>query len=298
LIAPIFLWSAGSRPWLLFGALWLLLLGLAMLERLRPVHADPHEAKGRLVANFGFGLLNMAIAIAMPLSAVTAAEWARLKGFGVFNRTDAPLAAAVATVLLWSLLNYLLHRAAHRVPFLWRLHRVHHCDTAVDLSTGFRNHPGEALILAAVRAAAAILLGASVPALILYETIGFGFALWTHANLDLPAALDKPLRRLLVTPAMHHVHHSAHRPETDSNYADVLSFWDRFFGTYSELDGSALRALRFGLGDLHDRGAASLRSQMLAPFRRSEARKKGGDVGAECVDGVAALHQHERRQPE
>jgi sterol desaturase/sphingolipid hydroxylase (fatty acid hydroxylase superfamily) len=275
-----------------------MLLLVAMLERLRPVHADPREAKGRLIANFGLGLINAALALAVPLSAVVAAEWARLRGFGLFNRIDVPIMAAIATILLWSLLNYLLHRVSHRIPFLWRLHRVHHCDTAVDLSTGFRNHPGEALILAIVRAAAAILLGASVPALILYETIGFGFSLWTHANLDLPAALDRALRRFLVTPAMHHVHHSARRTETDSNYADVLSVWDRLFGTYCELDGSALRTARFGLGDPHDAGSASLGNQILAPFRRSEAGEEGGDVGAERIDGITAFHQHERRQPE
>ncbi|HEX4738277.1 MAG TPA: sterol desaturase family protein [Allosphingosinicella sp.] len=298
MIVPVFLWSAAARPWLAFGGIWLLFLVVAVLERIRPVHADPRESKDRLVANFGLGLANAGIALALPLSAVAAAEWARRSGFGLLNHIGAPLAAAAATILLWSLLNYLLHRAAHGIPILWRLHRVHHCDTAVDLSTGFRNHPGEALVLAALRSAAAILLGASVPALVVYETIGFAFELWTHANLDLPAAVDRPLRWILVTPAMHHVHHSAYRPETDSNYSDVLSFWDRLFGTYCELDEIALRTLRFGLGEPHDAGAGSLGSQILAPFRRSQAGEEGGDIGAKRIDRIAALHQHERRQPE
>ena len=148
-----------------------------------------------------------------------------------------PLVPAVAlTLIVRSLASYGLHRAAHSVPLLWRLHRVHHCDTAVDLSTGLRHHPGELLYVAAVLAALAILCGFSVPALAGYELAASVFALWTHANLRLPARAEHALGWLFATPALHHVHHSAARAETDSNYGECLILWDRLFGTCRRLD--------------------------------------------------------------
>ena len=101
-----------------------------------------------------------------------------------------------------------------------------------------------------------------------YEAIALPFALWTHANLRLRPGADRMLRRLLVTPAMHHVHHSARRAETDSNYGDVFSLWDRLFGTHVTLDGRALQEVRFGLGEAHDPQAASFAAQILSPLRR------------------------------
>ena len=148
------------------------------------------------------------------------------------------------------------------------MHRVHHADTAIDLSTGFRSHPGEALLLALARAAVAIAFGFSVPALMIAETLAIAFTMWSHANLRLPDRLDRALRLLLVTPAMHHVHHSARRAETDSNYGEVFSLWDRLFGTYRSSNGESLARTRFGLGDEHDRDAASILRQLTGPLAR------------------------------
>jgi sterol desaturase/sphingolipid hydroxylase (fatty acid hydroxylase superfamily) len=114
------------------------------------------------------------------------------------------------------------------------------------------------------------MLGLSAPALIAYESVAVAFALWDHANLHLPDRLCRALRLLFVTPAMHHVHHSARRAETDSNFGDVLSLWDRLFGSYRNSDSGMVRGLRYGLGDAHDGAAASLAAQLRLPFE-SEA---------------------------
>ena len=253
------------------GAFMLLLVSLAAAELLMPARQGAQESVGRLPTNFGFGLINAGLATLLPLSAVIAAEWARGEGIGLFNIVAVPTAIAIAaTVLLRSLLAYLLHRLFHASPLLWRIHRVHHCDTALDISTGFRSHPLELVLVAASASAAAILLGLSPEALLAYELAAIALVLATHANWRLPERLDRALRWLLVTPAMHHVHHSAHQPETDSNYGEVFSVWDRLLGTYSRPEGC--HAIRLGLGDRYDAEAGKLAAQLLLPLRHPDTQ--------------------------
>lgn len=259
--------SGDGAAWLLFGGFWLLLFALAAAETLRPLYVEPVEAEGRLLTNFAMGLIAAALYTLLPLTSVAAAQWAEAEKFGLLNAVPVPATLAAGfTLLAWSLANYWLHRVFHFWPWLWRLHRIHHADTAVDLSTGFRNHPGEVLTTALARAGLAAALGLSVPALIAYEAAAFAAVMWSHANLRLPAPADRILRWLLVTPAMHHVHHSAARHETDSNYGELLSLWDRLFGTYRPSDPDSLAAARLGLGESADQDSASLRRQLLSPL--------------------------------
>lgn len=257
---------AEAYSWLPLALVCGLFMLLAAAELLRPLHLAPHAPVGRLRTNFGLGAINLAASAALPLSTVAAATFADAQRIGLLHHLAAPpFAAIVATILARSLAQYGIHRVSHAVPLLWRIHRVHHCDTAIDVSTALRNHPLELLVMALPLWALAIALGMSVPALAAYEALAFGFALWGHANVGLPRALDNILRRLVVTPAMHHVHHSASRRETDSNYGDVLSLWDRLFGTYGDLDADALRAMRPGLGPALDPGSCVLTTQLLLP---------------------------------
>lgn len=256
-----------SGRWLLIG-FWALLGGLLIAEALLPIHLQPKEGKGRLVTNFGLGLINAALLAAAPLSSVAAAFWAQSHHFGLLNQVAVPAAAAFAlALLLRSLVAYVAHWASHRVPLLWRLHRVHHTDTAVDLSTGFRHHPLELLAIAPFYAAATALLGLPVAAVAAYETASVALTLWTHVNLRLPRWAERALRLLIVTPGMHHIHHSALRAETDSNYGELFSLWDRLFGTYRRHDLDGLRSMRIGLGAGEDEQAARLAGQLAAPFR-------------------------------
>ena len=252
--------------WLYLGAFFLLLLLLAATEIGWPIHASPAEPKGRLLANFGMGLINNLMLGLLPLSLIAAAQWAEQTHFGLLNLVPLPwLAAAAITILVRSLTSYWLHRLSHRLPLLWRIHRVHHCDVAVDLSTGFRNHPFEALVVAACMIATAVLVGFAPVPLAVYEATALAFSVWSHANVRLPLWLEPLVRTLFVTPDMHHVHHSAVRQETDSNYGDLFSFWDRLFGSHRSLDRTALRGVRFGLED--NEHPASLLRQLSAPLR-------------------------------
>ena len=244
----------------------LLLFVLAAGELVWPIHHSLLQPKGRLLTNFGMGVLNMALLALLPISLITVAEWARQTGFGLLNLVSLGwVATAVITILARSLASYWLHRFSHSNPLLWRIHRVHHCDVAVDLSTGFRNHPLEALVVAACMIIAAALIGFAPVPLALYEGAALAFSTWSHANVRLPLWLEPPVRTVFVTPDMHHVHHSAARHETDSNYGDLFSFWDRLFGTYCSLDRTALRGVRFGLENVEH--PASLLRQLSAPLR-------------------------------
>jgi sterol desaturase/sphingolipid hydroxylase (fatty acid hydroxylase superfamily) len=252
--------------WLPFAAFWLLFLAIALVELLRPIHHKTIEAKGRLFTNFSLGVATFAIVTFLPLSIILAAQWAANESIGLLNLVAMPAALVFAlTIILRSLAAYALHRLDHKVPLLWRLHQIHHSDTAIDLSTSFRNHPVTPLFQAAIMASVAVLLGLSVPALIAYELISTGLVLLTHANLHLGRA-EPWLRWLIVTPQMHHVHHSAARHETDSNFGDVFSVWDRLLGTYCARSVEEVRTMRLGLGDSHDPDAGSLIHQLKLPL--------------------------------
>lgn len=248
-----------------------LFVALTAVETLRPLVRRPVESRGRLLTNFGLGLLSFGLGALLPLSVPGAALLAGRNGWGLLNLANLPawLEASV-TVLAVSLAHYLFHRAAHAWPLLWRVHRVHHADTAVDLSTTLRNHPLELLVVAPWLCVVALALGLSAPVLAAYQVVALGFGLWGHANLRLPEPVDRALRLVLVTPPMHHVHHSTDARETDSNFGDILSLWDRLFGTYTARPLVGLGAMRRGLGAAEDAMAGHFARQLARPFRPAE----------------------------
>ena len=251
----------------LTAGLAVLFVGLAALEMAWPQVRRPVEAPGRLLTNFALGALNFGLGALAPLSIPAAALLAARNGWGLFNLVEVPAWATVAaTVLIASLAQYLFHRAAHAWPLLWRLHRIHHADTAVDLSTTLRNHPFELLFVIPWLSATALAFGLSAPALAAYQVVALGFGLWGHANLRLPPAADRLLRLVLVTPPMHHLHHSVDRHETDSNFGDVFSLWDHLFRTHVRRPAGEMDALRRGLGDADDAAAGHLGRQLIQPF--------------------------------
>lgn len=247
-----------------------LFIALTAVEMVWPLVRRPVEARGRLLTNFGMGALNFGLAALAPLSVPAVALVAERNGWGLLNLTPEPVwATVVATVLIVSLAQYLFHRAAHAWPLLWRLHRVHHADTAVDLSTTLRNHPLELLCVIPWLSAVALVFGLSAPVLTAFQIVALGFGLWGHANLRLTPATDRLLRLVVVTPPMHHLHHSVDQRETDSNFGDVFSLWDRLFRTHSRRTPEEMDTLRRGLGDADDAVAGHLGRQLIQPFSRT-----------------------------
>ena len=209
----------------------------AVIEALAPRRARTHPRSTRWFTNWAIIILDMLalrlLALALPLLAVGAALDAQTEGWGVMNAVELPLwATVVATVLIFDFAIWTQHVITHKIPLLWRFHRVHHADRDFDVTTAIRFHPVEIAFSMLLKIGLVYLLGPPAIGIVLFEIILNGTAMFNHANIRLPLWLDGVMRRLLVTPDMHRVHHSDIRAEHDSNYGFSLSIWDRMFGTY------------------------------------------------------------------
>jgi sterol desaturase/sphingolipid hydroxylase (fatty acid hydroxylase superfamily) len=173
------------------------------------------------------------VRLLFPLAGVGAAFLAQSKGWGFFNIVTAPAWLAIpGAVLLLDLAIYGQHVMFHAVPFLWRLHRMHHADLEFDVTTGLRFHPGEIVVSMLIKLAAVLVLGPAPVAVLTFEVLLNATSMFNHGNVRLPAWFDRLLRVIVVTPDMHRVHHSIDRRETDSNFGFNVPWWDRLFGTY------------------------------------------------------------------
>ncbi|KRS13375.1 fatty acid hydroxylase [Roseovarius atlanticus] len=210
---------------------------LALIEARAPRRVRTQPRNTRWITNWAIVLLDTltlrALALALPLLAVGAAVDAEANGWGLMNAIDLPgWLAVVLTVLIFDLAIWAQHLVTHKVPLLWRIHRVHHADRDIDVTTAIRFHPVEIALSMLLKIGLVYLLGPPALGIILFEIILNGTAMFNHANIKLPLGLDAALRKVLVTPDMHRVHHSDQRHEHDSNYGFALSIWDRMFGTY------------------------------------------------------------------
>jgi sterol desaturase/sphingolipid hydroxylase (fatty acid hydroxylase superfamily) len=228
----------------------------------------PHESvSGRWRVNAGlFAAATLARALVFGGGEWQVARWTEASHFGAFPLAGAPAwLAAALTLPALDLVSYGWHRANHRVALLWRFHRVHHADPAVDVSTSLRFHPGEILLSLPVRFAAIALLGAPVAGVVLFEAV-FGAAnALEHGNVALPARLEGALGRVLVTPALHRRHHSQRAEEHDANYGTTFSVWDRAARTLCPGDSASHFALGLPEGATGD--PRGLGAMLLEPFR-------------------------------
>ncbi|MGB0959009.1 MAG: sterol desaturase family protein [Halocynthiibacter sp.] len=210
----------------------------AIIETLMPRRMKGIRRKDRWTANIGIIIIDnivvRALAAVLPIfAAATAAHHAHDIGFGALNMVNLPSWLEVfIAILVLDCAIWFQHMLTHKVPFLWRLHRVHHADLAMDVTTAIRFHPIEIALSMIYKVGIVYLLGPSAFAVILFEILLNGSALFNHANIRLPLKLDQILRRVVITPDMHRVHHSTLREEHDSNYGFFLSIWDQLFRTY------------------------------------------------------------------
>lgn len=209
----------------------------ASLEMLFPKRKLKESKSRRWFTNWSITVLDnitlRVLAFALPLLAIGAALDADANNWGLLNTLS--LSAPIETLIAILVLDFAIwaqHLITHKVPFLWRFHRVHHSDRDIDVSTAIRFHPIEIAFSMGLKVALVYVLGPSAFAVILFEIILNGTAMFNHANIRLPLGLDRLIRLILVTPDMHRVHHSDNRWEHDSNYGFALSIWDRLFGTY------------------------------------------------------------------
>jgi len=220
--------------------------------------------------NLGLVALNTLLTrLLFPAAAVGMAAFTAEHGWGLLNHLQVPFWLAVTVaVITMDFVIWLQHVMMHAVPALWRLHRVHHADLDYDVTTGARFHPLEIILSLLIKFAAIAVLGAPVMAVILFEIILNGMALFNHANVRLPRALDRALRWLVVTPDMHRVHHSVEDDETNSNFGFNLSWWDRLLGTYRVQPRGGHPGMSLGIRDYRaPREVIWLPGLLALPFR-------------------------------
>ncbi|MBI1188936.1 MAG: sterol desaturase family protein [Alphaproteobacteria bacterium] len=239
------------------------------LEARAPRRTRTQTPRARWSNNLAIAALNaLAVRLVFPAAAIGAALWAQAEGVGLFNVIETPgWAAILIAFVVLDLAVYAQHVLMHVAPPLWRLHRMHHADLDIDVTTGVRFHPLEILVSMAWKMAVVVALGAPAAAVFAFEIALNASSLFNHANLKLPAPLDRALRLVIVTPDMHRVHHSVERCETDSNFGFTLSLWDRLFGAYRAQPAAGHDAMTIGLPIFRDARETRFDRLLSQPFR-------------------------------
>ena len=249
----------------IFGGLFVM---MAVWEVLAPRRTPAIGRGRRWPNNLGVVVLDtLLVRILLPTTAVGLALIAQAHGFGLFNMIATPMWLSVITsVIVLDLAIYLQHVLFHAVPALWRLHRMHHTDLDIDVSTGLRFHPIEILLSMAIKLTVVAALGAPPLAVLIFEALLNATSMFNHGNVRIPVGVDRALRWLVVTPDMHRVHHSILTRETNSNFGFNLPWWDRLFGTYRAQPAAGHEAMTIGIEQFRDPRELGLDRMLLQPF--------------------------------
>ena len=257
------------EPAIRLGFFFGMLTAMAGWEVLAPRRVLTTSKPGRWTNNLGIVFLNsFVLRLLFPAGAVGLALFAGKQGWGLLNYFEVPYFVAVAlSVVAMDFAIYLQHIMFHAVPALWRLHRMHHADLDFDVTTGARFHPIEIVLSMLIKFAVIVVLGAPALAVIIFEVLLNATAMFNHSNVRMPLALDRVIRRLIVTPDMHRVHHSILDHETNSNFGFNLSWWDRLFGTYQDQPEQGHEKMTIGIRDFREpKQADRLDGMLMIPF--------------------------------
>lgn len=225
-------------------------------------------------ARVNFGLLGFVLLINVLFGLVTAGVflWLHKNSFGLLNLIDFPVwtELVLSLIVLDLIAQYGVHFFLHKIKWMWRLHIVHHSDKHVDVTTGTRHHPFDFMIRECFALIAVIIMGMPISYYFFYRILSVLFTYWTHANIKLPLSVDKSLSYVIVTPNMHKFHHHNELPWTDSNYGNMLSIWDRLFGTFVYDDPSKIV---YGVDIADHTDDENLMVQLGIPFNKSVKSK-------------------------
>lgn len=250
----------------IFAAAFVLIATFEFVAPRRPLTL---ARRSRWPSNLAVVLLNTLFARALlPATAVSMAVLVKEQGWGLFH-VSGPLPAWLvvpATVVLLDLVIYFQHMLFHAVPVLWRLHRMHHADLDVDVTTGARFHPVEIVLSIGLKFGVIAVLGASPLGVLVFEILLSTGSLFNHGNLELPVRADSMLRWIVVTPDMHRVHHSVVPEETNRNFGFTLSWWDRVCGTYQAQPAASHTGMTLGIAQFRNRRDLRLDRLLLQPI--------------------------------
>jgi sterol desaturase/sphingolipid hydroxylase (fatty acid hydroxylase superfamily) len=261
---------------------------MAAWEVLAPRRGRPVGRKFRWPNNLGIVVIDaVTVRLLIPTAAVGTALIAMERGWGLFNVLGVPeWLAGMFGFLLLDLTIYVQHVTFHHVPALWRLHRMHHADLDVDVTTGVRFHPIEIALSMLIKMCAVLAFGIPAVAVVVFEIALNATSMFNHSNIAMPAKLDRVIRWLVVTPDMHRVHHSIERRETDSNFGFNLPWWDRLFGTYRPAPAAGHADMTLGIPIFRDPRELRLDRLLTQPFRNDQAVDQDG-AGTRSRAGAA-----------
>ena len=248
-----------------------LFMAFALLEHRYPKKQrstlKPIRWRNNLTITIGNTLIIRSLFLLVGTTAVGVALLAETKGLGLLNQWDLTGPGSfVVGFLIMDLAIYAQHVMFHHIKPLWRLHRMHHADTDIDVSTGLRFHPLEIIISMGIKFAVILAFGVSPLVVIVFEIVLNATSMFNHANWSLPTRLDTVLRLVLVTPDMHRVHHSIHTEEFNSNFGFNLPWWDRVFRTYTAQPKDGHNDMLIGLPTFRDEKYLSLGAMLAIPF--------------------------------
>ncbi len=262
-----------NEPVLRFSVFAGILVAMALIEIFLPKRKLGAPKARRWATNFAIVAIDTAVvrlmgALAVPLVAVAAAVYAESQGWGLFNIIGLPnWLEFILALLVLDLAIWFQHYVSHHVPLFWQLHQVHHADVDIDVSTAIRFHPVEIALSMLWKIVLVFIFGPSALAVVVFEVILNGCAMFNHANIALPKRLDALLRLVIVTPDMHRVHHSVIRSEHNTNFGFNLSIWDRLFGTYTAQPDKGHDGMTIGLTDYQSSNPTKLLWSLSLPFR-------------------------------
>lgn len=249
-----------------------LLMLFCALEAFFPRRARIAKRRQRWPTNMIMMIIStVLIRMLGPIAAMSMALWVSTQHIGLLNLVELP--AGLEIVLGFIALDfmiYLQHVLSHKIPLFWRFHKVHHTDRDLDASSALRFHPVEIVASMVYKCGVILLIGPAVLTVLIFEMVLNGAAMFNHANMRLPLALDKALRAIIVTPDMHRVHHSVIERETNSNYGFNFSIWDRLFRTYRAQPEAGHEGMTLGLEEHQTDAPNTLLWSLMLPFAKTK----------------------------
>jgi len=265
------------------------------------------ESKGlatRWANNVAIALINQLVLRGTFAASLIMLAWlAQNLGLGLLHDTDLPwIVIFLVAALVMDFAGYLLHIAMHKVPWLWRCHMIHHCDTSLDWTSSHRHHPLEAAITAVVAVPVIALLGPPVSVMVAYQTLRLVLVIWGHVNTYIPEPVDRFLRLFVVTPDFHRLHHCSEQRFTDSNYGGISPWFDYLFRTASDRPFAEHRTMEIGLENFRELSDSRLDRLLLMPFRspnpgRDSPAESGEDKDPHCADDSKPVDLQPIRHP-
>ncbi|HSS63287.1 MAG TPA: sterol desaturase family protein [Gammaproteobacteria bacterium] len=263
-----------NEPMVRLGFFFGIFMLMALWELFWPRRDRGIGRRSRWPSNIAVVVIDTAVLrLLFPTAAVGTALFAESRALGVFSLLQWPhWITVVIGVVLLDLAIYLQHVMFHAVPAFWRLHRMHHADLDIDVTTGVRFHPIEIVLSMLIKLGVILMLGPPAASVLIFEVLLNATSMFNHSNAYIPPPIDRVLRLFVVTPDMHRVHHSVEDYETNSNFGFNLPWWDRLFGTYRAQPRAGHDGMTIGLNSFRDeRTCVNIKGMLMIPFRgRSE----------------------------